>query len=468
MKSNFKKRTKASLKTNLTSYSNSIKNSISSSSYFVKNSIKKPKSFIQTKRKVSLVNTSILDDNEIHEKSIRLSAWVKDATIYTLESKKRSNSVESSSDSDVIKSKRSRNRMGRSQITSTDQSKSLDESHSQQSYSDKQRRMNNGNENISNLDSENIRVTRARKQALNRENNKKHKLTISNAKNCQKSNKENYADDCKHYIRIKLTGQSIIGGEPIILEASYDNNGWIVNYEEPANTIIKCTRKPGYQVANFDISINPFPITADNAQKNDTIEENKVDNQASIDNFFKVKKYTSDINKSKTIMNPMVVLESDYEQNIAPVKSVKKILNQVENTTILNSLFSSNETLLQETQENHSRLRIKTIKEINDAIETITIKDDESENNFCQSLAIRQVLKNKKINKKKKVCPDFKLIQGTPFAVDAFNFGDLLSQGVEIYFLTHFHSDHYVGLNKKFCRPLFCSQTTGNSVLLCK
>lgn len=65
--------------------------------------------------------------------------------------------------------------------------------------------------------------------------------------------------------------------------------------------------------------------------------------------------------------------------------------------------------------------------------------------------------------KRKKIeCPHYKIIEDTMLAVDAFRYGDI--DGVEHYFLSHFHADHYIGLKKSFKHKLFVSKITGSYI----
>ncbi|WFD34469.1 DNA cross-link repair protein PSO2/SNM1 [Malassezia cuniculi] len=55
--------------------------------------------------------------------------------------------------------------------------------------------------------------------------------------------------------------------------------------------------------------------------------------------------------------------------------------------------------------------------------------------------------------------PFFKVLEGMPFAVDAFCYGKI--NGCTDYFLTHFHSDHYRGLSRKWDNgPIYCTHVT--------
>ncbi|MES1921990.1 DNA cross-link repair 1A protein, variant 2 [Bonamia ostreae] len=81
-------------------------------------------------------------------------------------------------------------------------------------------------------------------------------------------------------------------------------------------------------------------------------------------------------------------------------------------------------------------------------------------------MALKSIPRNKKSKKSKrtKICPEHKIIKGTNYTVDAFCYKPFDQKMV--FFLSHFHTDHYKGLLKSFSEgDIYCSPITASLVL---
>ena len=184
------------------------------------------------------------------------------------------------------------------------------------------------------------------------------------------------------------------------------------------------------------------------SNSNESKKIKKIDTQTNtLLNYFGSTK--SKLNEPKTQPQNTILNYFKSEEN---GKETKENLNDTKPKVLsVNdcNLDSSKKNFAQVSSE--SKIKTNTIVINNHEIE-INSKY-EPENEYAEPVA--EVNTNRK-------CPFYRRVEGTNLVVDAFRYGNI--ENCSNYFLSHFHYDHYIGLNKKFTNTMYCSYKTANLV----
>lgn len=157
-----------------------------------------------------------------------------------------------------------------------------------------------------------------------------------------------------------------------------------------------------------------------------------------------------------------------YESSAAPLS--ENVFTRIEiRQSIETKIIETKNVLEDQIESKISNVETNENIDLNEISDVITIID-ESDSDIIENVKAKRkrLIKNadanepiesKNRNRRCAKCPSYKIISETNLAVDAFRFGDI--DGIENYFLTHFHADHYIGLKRSFSKNLYLSEITG-------